>query len=88
MPQAIRTDLDLMHAAAAGVSVKAVRHLQRHVGLTNREMSEVLSISESTLARREQQQKPLSRDEAEKTINVALGGIRPQSLLASALSRE
>ena len=114
MPQAIRTDLDLMHAAAAGVSVKAVRHLQRHLGLTNREMSEVLSISESTLARREQQQKPLSRDEAEKTIqlsavlahgldvfereadfhhwlqttNVALGGIRPQSLLASALGRE
>ena len=114
MPQPIRTDLDLMYAAAAGVSVKAVRNLQRHLRFTNREMSEVLAISESTLARREQAQKPLSRDEAEKTIqlsavvahglevfedegdfhhwlytdNVALGGIQPQMLLASALGRE
>ncbi len=114
MPQPIRTELDLMYAAAAGVSVKAVRHLQRHMRFTNREMSEVLSISESTLARREQSQKPLSRDEAEKAIqlsavvakglevfenepdfhrwlqfeNQALGGARPQELLASALGRE
>lgn len=114
MPQAIRTDLDLMYAAAAGVSVKAVRNLQRHMHFTNKEMSEVLTISESTLARREQAQKPLSRDEAEKTIqlsavvakglavfenepdfhrwlqleNQALGGARPQELLASALGRE
>ena len=114
LPRPIHTDLDLMYAAAKGVSVQAVRHLQRHFGLTNREMSDVLSISESTLARREQSRKPLSRDEAEKAIqlssllahglevfeneadfhrwlqtdNVALGGIRPQSLLASALGRE
>ena len=39
--------------------------------LTNREMSEVLSIFESTLARREQAQKPLSRDEAEKAIQLS-----------------
>lgn len=71
MPQPIRTDLDLMHAAAAGVSVKAIRNLQRHLRFTNREMSEVLSISESTLARRELAQKPLSRDEAEKTIQLS-----------------
>ena len=114
MPQPIRTDLDLMRAAAAGVPIKAVRHLQRHLRFTNREMSEVLSISESTLARREQAQKPLSRDEGERAIqlssalahglevfdnetdfhhwlytdNVALGGIQPQTLLASALGRE
>lgn len=71
MPQPVRTNLDLMRAAAAGVSVKAVRHLQRHMRFTNREMSEVLSISESTLARREQAQKPLSRDEAEKAIQLS-----------------
>lgn len=114
MPQPIRTDLDLMYAAAAGVSVQAVRNLQRHMRFTNKDMSEVLSISESTLTRREQTQKKLSRDEAEKVIqlsavvakglavfeneadfhrwlqfeNQALGGVRPQELLSSALGRE
>ena len=71
MPQPIRTDLDLMYAAAAGVSVQAVRNLQRHMHFTNKDMSEVLSISESTLTRREQAQKPLSRDEAEKVIQLS-----------------
>ena len=114
MPQPIQTELDLIRAAAAGVSVKAVRHLQRHMRLPNREMSEMLSISESTLARREQSQQPLSRDESETAIqlsalaahglqvfenepdfhrwlhtdNPALGSIKPQTLLPSALGRE
>lgn len=111
---AVRNNLDLMRAAAAGISMKAVRNLQQHLRFTNREMSEVLAISESTLARREQSQRNLTRDEAEKTIqlsalvvqglevfeneadfhrwlqleNPALGGERPQALLASALGRE
>ncbi len=114
MPRPIHTDLDLIQAAAAGVSVEAVRHLQRHMRLTNREMSEMLAISESTLARREQARQPLSRDESEKAIqlsalaahglrvfenepdfhrwlhteNPALGSIKPQALLSSALGRE
>lgn len=71
MPQPVRTNLDLMRAAATGVSVKAVRHLQRHMRFTNREMSEVLSISESTLARREQAQRSLTRDEGEKAIQLS-----------------
>lgn len=71
MPQPVRTNLDLMRAAAAGVSIKAVRHLQRHMRFTNREMSEVLSISESTLARREQSQRTLTRDEGEKAIQLS-----------------
>ncbi len=114
MPQPVRNSLDLMRAAVAGVPVAAVRHLQRHLRFTNREMSEALSISESTLARREQAHRTLTRDEAEKAIqlsavvakglavfenetdfhrwlqleNPALGGERPQALLASALGRE
>jgi putative toxin-antitoxin system antitoxin component (TIGR02293 family) len=71
MPQLVQTDLDLIRAAAAGVSIKAVRNLQRHMRLTNREMSEVLSISESTLTRRENAQSPLTRDESEKAIQLS-----------------
>ena len=110
----IANSLDLMRAAAAGVPVRAVRHLQAHMRLTNREMSEVMSMSESTLTRRENTQANLTRDEAEKAIqlsavvahgldvfgnepdfhkwlqleNKALGGVRPQTLLSSALGRE
>ncbi len=71
MPQLVHTNLDLMRAAAAGVSIKAVRNLQRHMRLTNREMSEVLSISESTLTRRENTQSSLTRDESEKAIQLS-----------------
>ena len=110
----ITNSLDLMWAAEAGVPMQAVRHLQAHMGLTNREMSEVMSISQSTLTRRQNARSNLTRDEAEKAIqlsaviahglevfgnepdlhrwlhaeNKALGGIRPQSLLSSALGRE
>ena len=71
MAHPVRTSMDLIRAAAAGVSVKAVRHLQQHMRLTNREMSEVLSISESTLTRREQKKGSLTRDESEKAIQLS-----------------
>ena len=71
LAQPVHTELDLMRAAAAGVPIKAVRNLQRHLRFSNREMSAVLSISESTLARREKSQQPLTRDESEKTIQLS-----------------
>ena len=40
--------------------------------LTNREMSEVLAISESTLTRCEQAKKPLSLDKAKKIIRWSI----------------
>jgi putative toxin-antitoxin system antitoxin component (TIGR02293 family) len=67
----VRTSLDLVQAAQAGVPVAAVRHLQKHLRFTNREMSEALSISESTLARREQAHGNLTRDEGEKAIQLS-----------------
>ena len=67
LAQPMRTSMDSVRAAV-GISVQAVRHLQQPMRLTNRGMSEVLAISESTLARREQAKKPLSLDEAKKTI--------------------
>ena len=71
LAQPVRTELDLVRAAAAGVSVAAVRNLQRHLRFSNREMSAVLSISESTLTRREKSQQPLTRDESEKAIQLS-----------------
>ena len=67
----ITNSLDLMRAAEAGVPVQAVRHLQRHLSFSNREMSAVLAISESTLTRRENAKTNLTRDESEKAIQLA-----------------
>jgi putative toxin-antitoxin system antitoxin component (TIGR02293 family) len=38
---------------------------------SNKEISELLAISESTLARREQSKRALTRDEGEKTIQLS-----------------
>ncbi|GAB3223341.1 hypothetical protein GCM10027346_02260 [Hymenobacter seoulensis] len=71
IPQLVRNEMDLLAVAIKGISVQAVRALQRHLGFSNKEMSAVLGISESTLARREQTQKPLTLDEGEKAIQLS-----------------
>ncbi|MBC6989929.1 MULTISPECIES: type II RES/Xre toxin-antitoxin system antitoxin [Hymenobacter] len=114
IPQPVHNELDLLAVAIKGLPVRALRALQQHLRFTNKEISAVLDISESTLARREQAKSPLTRDEGEKTIqlsgvllkglevfeneddfnhwlstpNVALGNIRPKSLLSSAIGRD
>ena len=67
----IHNELDLLAAAIAGIPVRALRTLQRHLRFSNKEISAVLDISESTLARREQAQRALTRDEGEKTIQLS-----------------
>lgn len=71
IPQLVRNEMDLLAVAIKGLSVQAVRALQRHLGFSNKEMSAVLGVSESTLARREQTQKPLTLDEGEKAIQLS-----------------
>ncbi|GAB3293458.1 type II RES/Xre toxin-antitoxin system antitoxin [Hymenobacter tenuis] len=71
IPQLVRNEMDLLAVAIKGISVQAVRALQRHLGFSNKEMSAVLGVSESTLARREQTQKPLTLDEGEKAIQLS-----------------
>jgi putative toxin-antitoxin system antitoxin component (TIGR02293 family) len=114
IPQLVRNELDLLGVAIKGMSVQAVRALQQRLQFSNKEISAVLGISESTLARREQAHGALTLDEGEKTIqlsgvlakglevfedqddfqhwlatpNPALGGIKPKSLLSSAIGRE
>ncbi|OUJ74756.1 type II RES/Xre toxin-antitoxin system antitoxin [Hymenobacter crusticola] len=71
IPQLVHNELDLLMVAVKGLSVQAVRTLQRRMQFSNKEISELLAISESTLARREQNKRALTRDEAEKTIQLS-----------------
>ncbi|SDY86200.1 type II RES/Xre toxin-antitoxin system antitoxin [Hymenobacter psychrophilus] len=71
IPQLVRNEMDLLGVAIKGLSVQAVRALQRHLGFSNKEMSAVLGVSESTLTRREQNHKPLTLDESEKAIQLS-----------------
>jgi putative toxin-antitoxin system antitoxin component (TIGR02293 family) len=71
IPQPVHNESDLLRVASAGVPIKAVRHLQRHMRLSDREISEMLTIPESALARHEQTQSNLTRDEAEKAIQLS-----------------
>ncbi|RSK25179.1 type II RES/Xre toxin-antitoxin system antitoxin [Hymenobacter metallilatus] len=71
IPQLVRNEMDLLGVAIEGLSVRAIRVLQQHLGFSNKEMSVVLGVSESTLARREQSRKPLTLDEGEKAIQLS-----------------
>jgi len=71
IPQLVHNELDLLMVAVKGLSVQALRTLQRRMQFSNKEISELLAISESTLARREQSKRALTRDEAEKTIQLS-----------------
>ncbi|WP_375436137.1 antitoxin Xre/MbcA/ParS toxin-binding domain-containing protein [uncultured Hymenobacter sp.] len=67
----VHNELDLLTVAVQGLPIQALRALQRHLRFSNKEISAVLDISESTLARREQSQRPLTRDESEKAIKLS-----------------
>lgn len=69
--EAVHNDLDLLMVATKGLSMQSLRALQRRMGFSNKEISEFLSVSESTLLRRQQEKKPLSRDESEKAIQLS-----------------
>jgi putative toxin-antitoxin system antitoxin component (TIGR02293 family) len=71
IPQLVRNELDLLGVAIKGISVQAVRSLQQRLQFSNKEISAVLGISESTLARREQAHRALTLDEGEKTIQLS-----------------
>lgn len=60
----------LLLSQKEGVSIEVIRSIQRMMKFTNKEMSELLSISESTLQRRYNSLTPLSKDEAEKAFHI------------------
>ncbi|GAA4386272.1 type II RES/Xre toxin-antitoxin system antitoxin [Hymenobacter koreensis] len=69
--QAVHNELDLLALAARGLSIQSLRALQRRMQFSNKEISEFLDVSESTLQRRQQTKRALTRDEGEKAIQLS-----------------
>ena len=67
----VHSPVDFMQASQAGVSVKVVQAIQGRMGFTNKEVSQFLDISESTLQRYYRAGETIKRDEAEKAYQVA-----------------
>jgi putative toxin-antitoxin system antitoxin component (TIGR02293 family) len=67
----IKHEFDLIELIQEGIPMESVAFLQNNFGLTNKEMSHILSISESTYQRRIRTKSRLTQDETEKAISLA-----------------
>lgn len=67
----VRGEFDLMEIVKEGLPMESVGFLQNNIGLTNKEMSHILSISESTYQRRIKAKATLTSDETEKAISLS-----------------
>ena len=64
-------EFDLIELGQEGLPMESIAFLQNNFGLTNKEMSHILSISESTYQRRIRAKAKLTQDETEKAISLA-----------------
>lgn len=69
--RSIRHELDLLEVVREGLPMASVAHLQKNIGFTNKIMSHILAISESTYQRRIRSGTKLSQDETEKAISLS-----------------
>ena len=67
----VRHEFDLIEVVKEGLPMESAAFLQNNFGLTNKEMSRILSISESTYQRRIRAKATLTPDESEKAISLA-----------------
>lgn len=67
----VRHEFDLIELVKEGLPMESVAFLQSKFGFTNKEMSHILSISESTYQRRIRSKSTLTQDETEKAISLA-----------------
>ena len=67
----VRGEFDLIEIVKEGLPMESVGFLQNNIGLTNKEMSHILSISESTYQRRIKAKATLTSDETEKAISLS-----------------
>lgn len=67
----IRHEFDLIELVKEGLPMEAVAFLQNSFGFTNKEMSHILSISESTYQRRIKTKSTLTQDETEKAVSLS-----------------
>ncbi|RCR66094.1 type II RES/Xre toxin-antitoxin system antitoxin [Larkinella punicea] len=67
----VRHEFDLLAVAREGLPMDSITHLQKNMGFTNKTMSHILAISESTYQRRIRNQAKLNQDETEKAIALS-----------------
>ena len=67
----VRHEFDLIELVKEGVPMESVAFLQSNFGFTNKEMSHILSISESTYQRRIRAKSTLTQDETEKAVSLS-----------------
>ena len=67
----ITSTLDLIPLSKTGLPVSALKHLQDKLQISNREMSDLVGISESTLQRRYRSNKRLSELESQTVLQLA-----------------
>ena len=67
----VQSTLDLLHLSKTGLPIKALKHLQKKLQINNREMSELVGMSESTLQRRYRSGKRLSELESQTVLQLA-----------------
>ncbi len=67
----VRHEFDLIELVKEGLPMESVAFLQSNFGFTNKEMSHILSISESTYQRRIKAKSTLTQDETEKAISLS-----------------
>lgn len=67
----VRHEFDLMEVVKEGLPIESVAFLQSNFGFTNKEMSYILAISESTYQRRIRAKSKLTEDETEKAISLS-----------------
>ncbi|MBO0947803.1 type II RES/Xre toxin-antitoxin system antitoxin [Fibrella forsythiae] len=69
--RAVRHDFDLMEIVKEGIPMKSAAFLQSSFGFTNKQMSHILAISESTYQRQIRTKTRLTSDETEKAISLS-----------------
>lgn len=67
----VRHEFDLIDIVNEGLPIESIAYLQNNFGFTNKEMSQILAISESTYQRRIRAKSRLTQDETEKAISLA-----------------
>lgn len=71
MKRPIQHEFDLIDVVKEGLPMESAAFLQSNFGFTNKEMSHILSISESTYQRRIRSKSRLTQDESEKAVSLA-----------------
>ena len=67
----VRHEFDLMTVVREGLPIESLTYLQRNFGFTNKAMSHILAISQSTYQRRIKAKDKLTQDETEKAIALS-----------------